>query len=74
MEALFHVPNGNLCAVLYNIGIRSIEYDLLPWCEQRGMPVQAYTSLSAARPRSRWPGPSAAVTLSQCPNPALRRM
>ena len=44
MEALFHVPNGNHCAtnqVLYNIGSRSIEYDLLPWCEQRGMPVRA---------------------------------
>jgi diketogulonate reductase-like aldo/keto reductase len=51
MEALFHVPNGNHCAtnqVLYNIGSRSIEYDLLPWCEQRGMPVMAYTPLGGA--------------------------
>ena len=51
MEALFHVPNGNRCAtnqVLYNIGSRSIEYDLLPWCEQRGMPVMAYTPLGGA--------------------------
>src|ERR1700687_5667790 len=50
MEALFHVPNGNRCAtnqVLYNIGSRSIEYDLLPWCEQRGMPVMAYTPLGS---------------------------
>jgi hypothetical protein len=23
----------------YNIGDRRIEYDLLPWCEQHGMPV-----------------------------------
>ena len=51
MEALFHVPNGNRCAtnqVLYNIGSRSIEYDLLPWCEQRGMPVMAYTPVGGA--------------------------
>jgi diketogulonate reductase-like aldo/keto reductase len=97
MEALFHVPNGNRCAtnqVLYNIDSRSIEYDLLPWCEQRGMPVMAYSPLGgpapaccmtrrlhvsarhtvARRPRSRWPGPSAAVTLSQFQNPARRCM
>ena len=51
MEALSDVPNGNRCAtnqVLYNIGSRSIEYDLLPWCEQRGMPVMAYTPLGGA--------------------------
>jgi diketogulonate reductase-like aldo/keto reductase len=48
MEDLFHVPNGDRCAtnqVLYNVGSRGIEYDLLPWCEQRGMPVMAYTPL-----------------------------
>ena len=48
MEDLFHVPYGDRCAtnqVLYNLGSRGIEYDLLPWCEQRGMPVMAYTPL-----------------------------
>jgi diketogulonate reductase-like aldo/keto reductase len=48
MEDLFHVPHGDRCAtnqVLYNVGSRGIEYDLLPWCEQRGMPVMAYTPL-----------------------------
>jgi diketogulonate reductase-like aldo/keto reductase len=48
MEDLFHVPNGDRCAtnqVLYNVGSRGIEYDLLSWCEQRGMPVMAYTPL-----------------------------
>jgi diketogulonate reductase-like aldo/keto reductase len=48
MEDLFHVPHGDRCAtnqVLYNVGTRGIEYDLLPWCEQRGMPVMAYTPL-----------------------------
>jgi len=48
MEDLFHFPHGDRCAtnqVLYNLDSRGIEYDLLPWCEQRGMPVMAYTPL-----------------------------
>ena len=48
MEDLFRVPDGDRCAtnqVPYNVGNRSIEYDLLPWCEQRGMPVMAYSPL-----------------------------
>jgi len=48
MEDLFHVPHGDRCAtnqVLYNVGSRGIEHDLLPWCEQRGMPVMAYSPL-----------------------------
>jgi diketogulonate reductase-like aldo/keto reductase len=48
MEDLFRVPDGDHCAtnqVLYNIGSRDIEQDLLPWCELRGMPVMAYTPL-----------------------------
>lgn len=34
-----------LCAtnqVLYNLEERGIEFDLLPWCQQRSMPVMAY--------------------------------
>ena len=48
MEELFHIPHGDLCAtnqVPYNIGDRAIERDLLPWCEQHGMPVMAYSPL-----------------------------
>ncbi len=48
MEDLFRVPDGDRCVtnqVLYNVGSRGIEYDLLPWCEQRGMPVMAYSPL-----------------------------
>ena len=44
MEDLFHIPQGDRCAtnqVLYNLGDRSIEGDLLPWCKQRRMPVMA---------------------------------
>ncbi len=48
LEDLFHIPQGDRCAtnqVLYNIGDRSIEHDLLPWCEQHAMPVMAYSPL-----------------------------
>jgi diketogulonate reductase-like aldo/keto reductase len=48
LEKLFHVPQGDRCAtnqVAYNIGDRGIEHDLLPWCEQHGMPVMAYSPL-----------------------------
>jgi diketogulonate reductase-like aldo/keto reductase len=51
MEDLFRVPHGDRCAtnqVLYNVGSRGIEHDLLPWCEQRGMPVMAYSPLGGA--------------------------
>jgi diketogulonate reductase-like aldo/keto reductase len=48
LEDLFHVPRGDRCAtnqVLYNLDSRGIELDLLPWCEQHGMPVMAYSPL-----------------------------
>ncbi len=48
MKNLFRVPHGDRCAanqVLYNIGNRYIERDLLPWSEQHGMPVMAYSPL-----------------------------
>ena len=48
MEELFNIPHGDRCAtnqVDYNIGDRRIENDLLPWCEQHGMPVMAYSPL-----------------------------
>jgi len=48
MEDLFRVPEGNRCAtnqVGYNLNSRSIENDVLPWCEQHGMPVMAYSPL-----------------------------
>src|SRR5215471_11866131 len=48
MEDLFRVPDGDRCAtnqVAYNLGQRDIEHDLLPWCQQRNMPVMAYSPL-----------------------------
>src|ERR1700732_5369162 len=51
MEDLFRVSHGDRCAtnqVSYNVGSRGIEHDLLPWCEQHGMPVMAYSPLGGA--------------------------
>jgi diketogulonate reductase-like aldo/keto reductase len=48
MEALFRVSEGDRCAtnqVYYNLGGRSIERDLLPWCERHSIPVMAYSPL-----------------------------
>ena len=48
MEDLFRVSHGDRYAtnqVLYNLGNRDIERDLLPWCEQHSMPVMAYSPL-----------------------------
>jgi diketogulonate reductase-like aldo/keto reductase len=35
--------------VLYNLTRRGIEYDLMPWCEQRHIPVMAYSPLEQGR-------------------------
>jgi diketogulonate reductase-like aldo/keto reductase len=51
MEDLFRVSHGDQCAtnqVLYNLGNRGIEHDLLPWCERHRMPVMAYSPLGGA--------------------------
>jgi diketogulonate reductase-like aldo/keto reductase len=51
VEDLFRVSHGDRCAtnqVLYNLGNRGIEHDLLPWCEQHGMPVMAYSPLGGS--------------------------
>ena len=46
MEELFALSAGGACAtdqVLYNPEHRGIEFDLLPWCAKRRMPVMAYS-------------------------------
>jgi diketogulonate reductase-like aldo/keto reductase len=48
MEDLFRIQKGDRCAtnqLPYSLGDRGIERDLLPWCEQHGMPVMAYSPL-----------------------------
>jgi diketogulonate reductase-like aldo/keto reductase len=51
MEGLLRVPQGDRCAtnqVIYNIGDRRVERDLLPWCARHGMPVMAYSPLGGS--------------------------
>ena len=51
MQTLWHTPGGEACAtnqVLYHLASRGIEYDLLPWCRQHGLPVMAYCPLAQA--------------------------
>ena len=51
MQALFGVPGGDRCAanqVLYHLGSRGIEFDLLPWLQARNVPVMAYCPLAQA--------------------------
>lgn len=52
MAALTALPGGPACAtnqVLYNLARRGIEFDLLPWCGARSMPVMAYSPLEQGR-------------------------
>ncbi|WP_440411025.1 aldo/keto reductase [Neorhizobium petrolearium] len=52
MEELMAVPEGKNCAanqVLYNLSRRGMEYDLLPWCQERGIPVMAYSPIEQGR-------------------------
>ncbi|AJY77685.1 hypothetical protein VN24_12170 [Paenibacillus beijingensis] len=51
MEELFKLAKGTHCAtnqVLYHLGSRGIEFDLLPWMRERSMPVMAYCPLAQA--------------------------
>ena len=51
MQTLWTLQGGKECAtnqVLYHLGSRGIEYDLLPWCAERHMPVMAYCPLAQA--------------------------
>lgn len=44
MEELAALPGGSSCQanqVLYNLTRRGIEFDLIPWCAERKMPVKA---------------------------------
>lgn len=52
MEAASILAGGKAIAidqVLYNLMRRGIEWDLLPWCRQRGIPIMAYSPLEQGR-------------------------
>ena len=53
MEDAAALPGGNAMAtnqVLYNLVNRGIEWDLLPWCKARSIPVMAYSPFVSAPP------------------------
>jgi diketogulonate reductase-like aldo/keto reductase len=52
MHSLMALPGGRACAanqLLYNLTRRGIEFDLLPWCRERSIPVMAYTPIEQGR-------------------------
>lgn len=49
MEVLYDLPHGKNCAtnqVMYNLGCRGIEFDLLPWMRAHDLPLMAYSPLA----------------------------
>jgi diketogulonate reductase-like aldo/keto reductase len=52
MQELVALPGGASVAtdqVLYNLARRGIEWDLLPWCSGRGLPIMAYSPIEQGR-------------------------
>ena len=48
MDELAGISEGKFAQtnqVVYNLRRRGIEYDLLPWCRERGIPVMAYSPI-----------------------------
>jgi diketogulonate reductase-like aldo/keto reductase len=48
MEELLSVPGGGNVAtnqILYNLSRRGAEYDLIPWCRARAIPIMAYSPI-----------------------------
>jgi len=51
MEELSRLPKGDQVKtnqVLYNLKSRGVEWDLLPWCRRRGIPLMAYSPVDHA--------------------------
>jgi len=52
MEALWAISGGQAVQtnqLLYNLGRRGIEWDLLPWLRERDLPVMAYSPIEQGR-------------------------
>ena len=52
MQELWSVPGGPVVAtnqLLYNLGRRGIEWDLLPWLRERRIPIMAYSPIEQAK-------------------------
>ena len=67
MEDLWKVPDGNQCCVnevLYNLGARGIEYDLLQWQRERDVPFIAYGPVGQAGAMTTQDGVSKAALMT----------
>ena len=52
MQELYRIPESKNCQinqVLYNLSRRGIEWDLLPWCRSKGLPIMAYSPIEQGR-------------------------
>ena len=52
LEQLVGLPGGDRVQtdqVLYNLSRRGIEWDLLAWCQDRGLPIMAYSPIEQGR-------------------------
>jgi len=52
MEELFGIGGGKAAQanqILYNLASRGVEYDLLPWSQERGIPLMAYSPVDQGR-------------------------
>jgi diketogulonate reductase-like aldo/keto reductase len=52
MKDLLATPGGSAVScnqVLYNLSRRGIEFDLLPWCRDHGIPIMAYSPVEQGR-------------------------
>ena len=52
MKELLAIGNGSACAanqVLYHVGERAIESDILPWSQKNKMPIMAYSPVGHGR-------------------------
>lgn len=52
MQEARSLPGGKEIAtnqVLYNLSRRGIEWELLPWCQQHGIPIMAYSPVEQGR-------------------------
>ena len=52
MEELFSAPSGKNCAtnqILFNLTRRGPDYDLVPWCRRRDIPIMAYSPIEQGR-------------------------
>ena len=56
MEEAFALPGGDEIVtdqVLYSLKHRGIEWDLLPWCQERDLPIMAYSPIGHSGPEKK---------------------